>query len=209
MNDLGYYRQPTVAQDRIVFACEDDLWSVGVAGGVATRLTFSFGTCTCPKLSPDARSVAFISTDDGNPELYVMLTAGGVPQRLTHLGATAATCLGWSEDGSEIFVSANAPTGLHGWYERELFAYAVPHGGGEPRALNLGHVLSMSRGRDGAMALGRNASDPARWKRYRGGTSGEIWVDAHGSGDFERVALPDGNPVTPMLIGERLYFNAD
>ncbi len=209
MNDLGYYRQPTVAQDRIVFACEDDLWSVGTSGGAATRLTFSFGTCTSPKLSPDARSVAFISTDDGNPELYVMPKAGGVPKRLTHLGSTAATCLGWNADGSEVYVSANAPTGLHGWYERELFAYAVPRDGGEPRALNLGHLLSISHGPDGATALGRNASDPARWKRYRGGTSGEIWVDARGVGDFERVALPDGNPVTPMLIGERLYFNAD
>ena len=209
MNDLGYYRQPTLAQNRVVFTCEDDLWSVDIHGGQATRLTFSFGACTSPRLSPDAQSVAFISTDDGNPELYVMPTGGGVPTRLTHFGSTLASCLGWTADGSEIYVATNAPSGLHGWYERELFGYAIPCNGGEPRALNLGHMQALSFGSNGAIALGRNAADPARWKRYRGGTSGEIWVDSHGSGEFERMPLPDGNAVTPMLIGDRLYFNGD
>ncbi|HEX8805992.1 MAG TPA: hypothetical protein VF741_03540, partial [Candidatus Aquilonibacter sp.] len=67
----GYYRYPTIAGDRIVFVCEDDLWSVAATGGTATRLTVSFGTCTTPKLSPDGTTIAFISNDDGNPEVYV------------------------------------------------------------------------------------------------------------------------------------------
>lgn len=205
MEQLGYYRQPTLAHDRIVFVCEDDLWSAHIEGGTATRLTVSFGVCSSPRLSPDGERLAFIATDDGNPELYVMPTHGGTPQRLSFFGGTLASCLGWSADGSAIHVATNHTA----WYERELLAYAISAAGGAPRALHLGHLRALSSARTGATVLGRNAEDSARWKRYRGGTGGEIWIDADGSGIFERLALPDGNPVMPMLVGDRLYFVSD
>ena len=40
---LGYYREPTIAGDRIVFVSDDDLWAVGREGGLATRLTAGDG----------------------------------------------------------------------------------------------------------------------------------------------------------------------
>ncbi|HUY10873.1 MAG TPA: peptidase, partial [Candidatus Dormibacteraeota bacterium] len=201
----GYYRYPTIAGDQLVFVCEDDLWSVGAEGGVATRLTASFGTCSTPRLSPDCGTIAFISTDEGNPEVFTVSAQGGRPERLTYLGSTMASVVGFSADGSEVHFVAN-PTA---WYERETRLFAVPTAGGAPRELRLGHARALSMSPAGAFAIGRNADDPARWKRYRGGTAGEIWLDADGTGVFERLALPDGNPTWPMLIGDRLYFLAD
>lgn len=200
----GYYRYPTIAHDRIVFVCEDDLWSVSSSGGVATRLTVSFGTCSSPRLSPDAQSIAFISTDDGNPEVYVMPAIGGQPKRVTFLGSTIATVMGWSADGREIYFAANS----RAWYEGETRPFAVSRDGGESRDLGLGHARTFSFGPSGAMVLGRNAIDSARWKRYRGGTAGEVWIESHQSGEFERLSLP-GNPTWPMWIGERIYFISD
>ncbi|MDP9111090.1 MAG: PDZ domain-containing protein, partial [Candidatus Eremiobacteraeota bacterium] len=81
--------------------------------------------------------------------------------------------------------------------------------GGEPRDLGLGHGRSFSYGPNGGMVLGRNAVDPARWKRYRGGTAGEFWIDARANGEFERLATPNGNPTWPMWIGDRIYFLSD
>ncbi len=200
----GYYRYPTIAGDRIVFVCEDDLWSVPVSGGTASRLTVSFGTCTTPRLSPDGRWIAFVSNDDGNPEVYVMPSIGGQPRRLTFLGSTVAQVMAWSSDGSEIYFAANARS----WFEGETRPFAVARDGGEPRELNVGHARTFSFGPSGAMVLGRNGVDPARWKRYRGGTAGEIWVEMHGVLEFERLALP-GNPTWPMWVGERIYFLDD
>ncbi|MBV9057279.1 MAG: PDZ domain-containing protein [Candidatus Eremiobacteraeota bacterium] len=203
--DQGYYRYPTIAQDRLVFVCEDDLWSVPSAGGDAVRLTVSFGACSYPRLSPDGESLAFFSNDDGNPELYVMPAQGGEPRRLTFLGATLAWTAGWSADGNDIYFLANPAT----WYEGETRAFSIAKEGGTPRELDLGHARSLSFGTRNRMAIGRNAADPARWKRYRGGTAGEVWIDARGAGRFARLALPNGNPCWPMWIGERIFFLAD
>jgi len=203
--DMGYYRYPSIAGDRILFICEDDLWTAPAGGGDAARLTVSFGTCTYPRFSPDGAWVAFVSTDEGNPELYVMPSRGGEPRRLTFLGATLASTVGWSNDGSEIYFVANPTT----WYENETRPFAIARDGGTPRDLNIGHARSLSFDLQGRLVLGRNAADPARWKRYRGGTAGEIWVDADGTGTFARLPLPDGNPCWPMWIGDRIFFLAD
>jgi tricorn protease len=201
----GYYRYPTIAGDRIVFVCEDDLWSVPASGGAATRLTVSFGTCLTPRLSPDGQWIAFVSNDEGNPEIYVMPSTGGQPQRLTFLGGTLAQCVCWSADSREITFVANP----RAWHDGETKPFVVGREGGDPRDLRLGHGRSLSYGPSGAIVLGRNAFDPARWKRYRGGTAGEIWIDARGNGDFERLTLPAGNTCWPMWVGERIFFLSD
>jgi tricorn protease len=205
MVNEGYYRYPAIAGARIVFVCEDDLWSAPADGGAATRLTVSFGECSFPRISPDGGSIAFVSTDEGHPEVYVMPIDGGTPRRLTYLGGTIACTTGWSEDGREVAFVANPGA----WYPNETRAYVVPADGGFPRELPLGHAKSIAFGVAGAVAIGRNASDPARWKRYRGGTAGEIWIDASGSGNFTRLHLPDGNPTWPMWIADRIFFLAD
>jgi tricorn protease len=199
----GYYRYPAIAGDRVVFVCEDDLWSVPVGGGTAVRLTASFGTCSFPRISPDGRHVAFVSTDEGNPEVYAMPVQGGVPARLTFLGASQAAVCAWSPDGSEIYFVANPVT-----WDEQTRPFAVTTEGAV-RELEIGHARSLAPTPASGLAIGRNAVDPARWKRYRGGTSGEIWIDWLGTGTFRKLSLPDGNPTWPMPIGERIYFLSD
>ena len=57
--------------------------------------------------------------------------------------------------------------------------------------------------------IGRNTADPARWKRYRGGTAGHLWVDAAGSGSFRRMGELQGNITSPMWIDDRIWFLSD
>src|ERR1700730_4196907 len=117
----GYVRTPTIADDRIVFACEDDLWIVGVQGGIARRLTTMAGECSLPRLSADGTRLAFVGRDEGHPELYVMPSEGGVPRRLTYLGSEALYCSSWSRDGRSVYFTSDAGSP----FVRETLAFRV------------------------------------------------------------------------------------
>jgi len=205
MSQTGYYRFATVCGDAIVFVCEDDLWSVARSGGVARRLTTSSGEITTPRLSPDGATIAYVAREEGHPEVYTMPAGGGIARRLTALGSEACTVSGWTPDGGSILFcsDANAP------FLRETRAFRVPARGGWPAPLELGHARSLSQHPDGRLVLGRNNDDPARWKRYRGGTAGDLWVDRDGTGTFTRLISLPGNLVWPMWAADRIYFLSD
>ena len=206
MDSRGYYRTPTIAGETIVFVCEDDLWSVDARGGLARRLTASPAAVALPRLSPDGSTVAYVGGDEGTPEVYTIPAVGGPPRRLTFFGSTALYVSGWSHDGREIYFTSDAGVP----FVKETVAFAVGRDGGEPRRLPVGHAMSLDVAANGAMLLGRNNVDPARWKRYRGGTAGHLWVDAGGSGTFVRIgAALDGNLVWPMWHDGRVVFLSD
>lgn len=202
---LGYYRHPTIHGDALVFCCEDDLWSVSTAGGVARRLTANPGPASFPRHSPDGRWIAYNGSDDGPVEVYVMPAAGGTPRRLTWTGGLTQV-VGWHPDGqSVLFASA--------WrqpFAKSFHLHSVPLVGGPPQPLKLGPARAVSFDRAGAgVVLGRNSGDPARWKRYRGGTAGTIWVDSKGDGNFRPLLELPGNLASPMWLGQRIYFLSD
>lgn len=200
----GYLRHATVAGDRVVFVCEDDLWSVERSGGTARRLTAGAGEISTPRLSPDGTTIAFVTRDEGGPEVATMPAGGGPVRRLTHLGADACIVSGWTPDGGAVLFCSDA----HSPFSRETHGYRVA-AGGTPEQLRLGHARSLAQHPDGRLAIGRNADDPARWKRYRGGTAGDLWLDRTGDGTFARLVTLPGNLVWPMWAADRVYFLSD
>ncbi len=69
--------------------------------------------------------------------------------------------------------------------------------------------MSISIDSKSRTVIGRNNNDPARWKRYRGGTAGDIWIDAAGGGTFKRLLQLKGNVARPMWHGDRIVFLSD
>ncbi len=201
----GYYLHPTLHGDTIVFVCEDDLWCVSTDGGSARRLTAHSGTALFPRFSPDGSRIAFSAKEEGPLEVYIMEAQGGPPSRLTWLGG--ATCpAGWAPDGRSLFLSTDHQSAMRG----ELRLYSVPVEGGHPRPLELGpaRLLSIEPGGKGRV-LSRGQFDPARWKRYRGGTAGALWIDRAGDGRFRPLIRLDGNLANPMWLNGRIFFLSD
>ena len=200
----GYYRFPTVQGDTVVFASEDDLWAVATSGGIAHRLTSSLSEASRPTLSPDGTWLAFAAREEGHNELYVMPASGGEPVRLSYFGAITRP-VGWTPDGSRIVFVTN-----HGQpFPNILRVFTIAPTGGDYEELPVGPASSISFGPNGAVVIGRNTADPARWKRYRGGTAGELWVDPDGGGQFRRLLSVRGNLAAPMWVGQRIYFVSD
>ncbi len=211
MTTSGYYRFPTIHQEDIVFVSEDDLWHVPAGGGTARRLTSNLGEVSYPMLSPDGQLLAFVGREEGAPEVYVMPALGGPARRLTYLSSNCRV-VGWMPDGERIIFTSNYGQVVPA--EMALFTIRAdcPNGAVEP--LPYGAARSIAFGPAGQVVIGRNTGDPARWKRYRGGTAGHLWIDPRGDGHFQRF-LPElrGNIASPMWLeatGEsRIFFVSD
>ncbi|MEQ7009092.1 S41 family peptidase [Actinopolymorpha sp. B17G11] len=203
IDDAGYLRFPSINGDVVVFVSDDDLWSVPAEGGRAWRLTAGVAEASRPSLSPDGSQLAFIGQEEGPGEVYVMPAAGGTARRLTFEAAPRCAVADWLDDDTIAYAStATRPV-------NEARLRAVSRHGGPSEELPYGWAQSMSSAPTGGVVLGRNTADPARWKRYRGGTAGELWVDADGSGEFRRLVTLDGNLASPCWVGERIYFLSD
>src|SRR3954464_13673974 len=77
------FRQPALSATDICFTFAGDIWIVPRAGGESRRLTASSSADTGWRFSPDGRLVAYTAVSNGNADVYVIATAGGVPKRLT------------------------------------------------------------------------------------------------------------------------------
>lgn len=202
MEQKGYYRFPNVYEDRVVFVSEDDLWQVPLQGGRAIRLTNVLSNITNPLISENGELIAYTGREEGTNEIYLIPSQGGTSRRMTFFGRNTFPTY-WKE-GKLIFRSdfGQAFPGMYELYEMDVIS-------GEFKKLNFGEVTQIAF--SGKVTLiGRNIGDPAKWKRYKGGTAGHLWIDKTGNGKFRRFLQDvNGNIASPMLIGTKVFFISD
>jgi Tol biopolymer transport system component len=112
------------------------------------------GVQAYPALSPDGRSVAFVSDRDGHYDIYIGLITGGNPVKLTE-DPNLKTRPRWSPDGTEIAYARLNDSGVWDIWE-------VPALGGTPRRLIL-NAADPDWSRDGRSIAYRNSSTDAIW----------------------------------------------
>ena len=72
-------RFPAVHGNQIVFSYAGDLYTVSSKGGTARKLTNDAGYEMFARFSPDGKNIAFTAQYDGNTEVYLMTSEGGIP----------------------------------------------------------------------------------------------------------------------------------
>ena len=216
MADSRYLRFPSIRGDLLTFVADDDVWLAPADGGRAWRISADRARAEDPMVSADGSLVAWTSWRDGPPEIYLAGTDGGATARVSYWSNAWTSLRGWSPAGEILATTAAGQPFRH-----YTWAYAIPVADGhgrfaEHRRLPYGPVADLSVDGAAVALLTASYQDPAFWKRYRGGTSGRLWVaEGHPAADgarpvFRRL-LADlaGQFSCPMLVSGRLAFISD
>ena len=204
----GYYRFPDVHRDTVVFCAEGDLWTVPLAGGVASRLTAHPGDESHPAISPDGATVAFVGHYDGSQDVYTVPLAGGLPVRHTwegRPGRDGPRVVGWAPDGRILYATRRF-SGLPD--TRLALLDPTTH---EPEAIPLAQAADGSFTPDGrTLYFTRQAFQGHHARFYSGGTAQNLWRFA--PGDLEALPLSADHPGTsklPLWWNGRVVFVSD
>ena len=210
-------RFPTVGGDKIVFTYAGNLYSVGIDGGAAVKLSSHVGYESFPKISPDGKTIAFTGQYDGNTEVYTIPVTGGEPVRLTYSGLVSRDqvgermgpnniVMGWTPDGKQIIYRSKQHTfsGLRGSLKK------VAVGGGVSETIPTSEGGFCSYSPDGKkLAMNRMFREFRTWKYYRGGQADEIWVNTVGTTKIEKITDNDAQDIFPMWVGNVIYYMSD
>ncbi len=203
MEKEGYYRSPTLWKNKLVFTADDDLWEVPLTGGKAERLTAGAGEANDSAFSPDGKWLAFTSTSEGHAEVYIMPSEGGEATRLTYI-PEGSMVVGWTQANEVIFSSTkNNPFRIRSLYKSDIKTGRV-----EPISCGPANFISYELKGKGCV-IQRHGHGYVSWKRYRGGTAGELWIDRQGRGEFQKLIEIKGNALRPLWIQNRIYFISD
>ncbi len=215
LSETRLLRFPTTNGDQIVFSYAGQLYTVGIAGGTARRLTDGPGYAIFPRFSPDGRQLAFTAQYDGNTEVYVMPSSGGTPARLTYSATLSRDDLAdrmgpnnivmtWKNTSQEVVFRSR-------WRSFNPFIgqlYSVRLDAEVPEQLPVprGGFISFSPD-DRKIAYNRIFREFRTWKNYRGGMADDIWIYDLKSGKLENITQNEAQDIFPMWAPNgKIYF---
>ena len=200
----------------IVFDMLGDIYSVPIEGGDATALTDGIEWNFQPRISPDGRSIAFISDRAGGDNLWIMNADGSEPRAVSEESKNLVHNPAWSPDGRYLAVkkgftsTRSIPAGeiwmFHSAGGGGLQLTERPHGKRDQKTM-AEPVFSP----DGRYVYFSQDTTPGRIWQYNKDSTRQIFTIRRlelESGEIETVISGPGGAVrpTPSPDGKRLAF---
>lgn len=200
----GYYRQPALHGDQVIFTAEGDLWKVEAEGGTAQRLTTHLESESYPSVSPDGQLLAFSAAYEGPTEIYLMPMEGGLPRRLTYDGDWARM-VGWDLQDRVIYATRHFST----LPSTQLVVVDPETLDQTPLPLAQASDGSFDE-KSGSFFFTRLSAQGSSTKRYKGGTAQNLWRFERGA-DEALSLTPDYKGISrhAMVWQSRVYFASD
>ncbi|MCY7410753.1 MAG: hypothetical protein LH473_10800, partial [Chitinophagales bacterium] len=210
------FRFPTVHDNSIVFSYAGDLYQVSTSGGTARKLTNDVGYEMFSRFSPDGKQIAFTGQYDGNTEVYLIPSDGGIPKRLTYtatLGRDAISdrmgpnnlVMTWKDNDHIVYRSRKQSFND---FKGQLFIAGVKGGLSEELPFVVGGFCSYSP--DGKkLAVNRVFREFRTWKYYEGGMADDIWIYDFTTKQWENITNNINQDMQPMWSGTKIYYLSD
>jgi tricorn protease len=209
-------RFPAIHGNQIVFSYADDLYTVSSKGGTARKLTTDIGYEMFARFSPDGKQIAFTAQYDGNTEVYLMPSEGGIPKRLTYTATLNRDdvsdrmgpnniVMGW-KGGSQIVYRSRKDQ--FNDFKGDLLLVSVDGGLSEKLPLPRGGFCSYSPDLK-KLAYNRVFREFRTWKRYRGGQADDVWIYDFDSKQTINITNNPAQDIFPMWSGNTVYFISD
>ena len=210
-------RFPAVYKNQIVFTYAGDLYTVSANGGIARKLTNGKGVEIFARFSHNGKMIAFTGQYDGNTEVYIMPSKGGIPKRITFTATLNRDdvsdrmgpnniVMGWTNNDKYVLFRSR----MHDWDPFKGQLFLAPLSGDIPTQLPLSQGGFASYSPDGTrLAFNKIFRQFRTWKRYRGGMVGDIWIYNFKTKKVTDITNNPAQDIIPMWHGNKIYFLSD
>ncbi|MEQ8871970.1 MAG: PDZ domain-containing protein [Cytophagales bacterium] len=198
-------QHPDVSGDKITFVYGDDIWVADKKSGLAHRLSSPEGREFYPRFSPDGKYIAYSANYDGNYDVYLIPSDGGIPKRLTYHDMYDRV-VSWNPDGKSLIFASSRESGRQRF--TQFFSISIEGGSPQKLAVPYGSYASISPDASKIAYTDRSRAN-RNWKRYRGGTAPDIHIFDLNTFETQNITQNDANDELPMWIGNSVYYMSD
>ena len=215
-NEARLLRFPAIYKNQVVFTYAGDLYTVDRKGGTARKLTNDAGYEMFAKFSPDGKNISFTGQYDGNTEVYLIPSEGGVPKRLTYTATLSRDDISdrmgpnnivmtWKDNNNVVYRSRKKSFNA---FKGQLFVANVNGGLSEELPFPVGGFCSYSADRT-KLAYNRVFREFRTWKYYKGGMADDVWIYDFKTKKIDNITNNTSQDIFPMWKDNTIFYLSD